>query len=259
MAESKEIPTGLVFVALIFLIRGIYWAYTFSDYFEPPWEFGDIVVLLFVLVFSGFYIIPAIGILQGRKYGYYLAFFMLCIEMPLSLLFFPVYPVAVLFGGLFLALLFYLLLKNKSHFKEFDKTDRKVLIGLVSGVILLLLSYGYLLTLPTPQDYYRMISREAKEKNDWKICDKLRDGIFWVKGWEHIGGYRSECIKDFAVAKRDVEVCRSISSINVRFNCYVDIAQELNNKSVCDLIDEEIVNYGLQLGVNKIERCKGLV
>ena len=256
---ARYIPASLMAIVLIFLARGIYWAYTFSDYFESPWEFGDIVVLLFILVVSSFYIIPAMGILQGRKYGYYLALFMLSLEIPLSLLLFPIYPLAILFGALILALLFYFLLKNRSYFQEFDKTDKKVIFGLVLGVILFLLSYGYWLTLPTPQEYYKMISKEAREKGDWRICDKLKDGIFWVKGWESLGGYRSECIKDFAVAKRDAGVCRSISSINVRFNCYVDVAQELNNKSICDLIDEEIVNYGLQLGVNKIERCKGLV
>ena len=259
MAEEKIRPIGLDFVMAIFFIRGIYWFYKIIDYFEPPWEFGDVVVLLFTIIFSGFYIVPAIGIYYGRRFGYQLALFMLCIEIPLLLIFFFMYPLWIVFGALFLGLLFYSLLKNKSYFQEFDETDRKVILGLVSGVILLLLSYGYWLTLPTPQDYYRMISKEAREKNDWRICNNLRDGIFWVKGWERVGGYRSECIKDFAVARRDVEVCRVISSINVRFNCYVDVAQALNNKSICDLIDEEIVNEGLQFNENRIDECKGLV
>jgi len=226
-------------IVLIFLARGIYWAYTFSDYFESPWEFGDIVVLLFILVVSSFYIIPAMGILQGRKYGYYLALFMLSLEIPLSLLLFPIYPLAILFGALILALLFYFLLKNRSYFQEFDKTDKKVIFGLVLGVILFLLSYGYWLTLPTPQEYYKMISKEAREKGDWRICDKLKDGIFWVKGWERVGGYRSECIKDFAIYKSDPEMCKKVPIKDDRNRCYLYVGIKLKNTSICDNIDND--------------------
>ncbi|RLI95575.1 MAG: hypothetical protein DRO92_01700, partial [Candidatus Altiarchaeales archaeon] len=219
--SEKDIPKGLIFVALIFIIRGIYWAYTFSEYFEPPWEFGDVVVLLFILVFSGFYIIPAIGIYRGRRYGYYLALFMLCIEIPLLLLLFSIYTIGIILAGLILALLFYLILQNRSYFKEFDRTDRYVILGMVFSIFVLLLSYGYLLTLPTPEEYYKMISKEAKEKGDWSICDKLRDGVFWVKGWESLAGYRSECIKDFAIYKSDPEMCKNVPIRDDRNRCYL--------------------------------------
>jgi len=116
--EKKVRPIELDFVMVIFFIRGIYWAYTFSEYFEPPWEFGDVVVLLFILVFSGFYIIPAIGIYRGRRYGYYSALFMLCIEIPLLLLLFPIYTIGIILAGLILVLLFYLILQNRSTLKN---------------------------------------------------------------------------------------------------------------------------------------------
>lgn len=211
--KEGELPAGLALVAIILLFEALIFTYH-----TLPLRIDS--VIFFELVFI--YVLAVVGIYKMKLYGYYISLFIISITILISIFF--IFQSILVLGFLLSVFQLYLLLKNRKHFKEYDKTDKTVFSVAFLSIILYLGFIWWYNSQPTPQDHYQMVSKEAKEKNDITICDKLQEG------------WRSECIKDFAVAKKDDGFCREINDINIKDNCYLDIASFTGNQTLCDKI-----------------------
>ena len=243
--KTKELPVELAFVVIIFLLIAGQYFFLYLKELEYMPSMRDQAFSLLILLFILFYVISVIGLLTRRVFGYYLALFLVGVETLFSIGYLtrPTYALTMIS---LVALVIYALIKNRHIFREANKRDKQVALGLTLMVVLYIIFTVYAAVQPTPEEYYQMVSKEAREKGDWRVCDRLSWG-------------RERCKASVVVSKKDPRLCNVVKSINVRFDCYVDVAQALNNRSICDLIDEEIVEDGLQFNESRIDECKGLV
>jgi len=250
--KKKGLSEVLLFVAFIFLIRGVYWVLFFvrsakpvwkwgvSDillfaeyllsYVNPPWNFGDVLLTGFVILVFGSYTLAAAGILLRRRFAYYIALFLLLLEVLIGVSFLFVSPVMAAIGLSFAVLLIYLLRAKKDHFEEFDKTDKKVIRVFVGAVLIFLVSYAYALTLPPEEEYAKMVTQEAVEKGDWRVCEKLRYG-------------KSDCIISVAVSKLNADLCEGVLDVNEKNRCYYYIGKKLKDGNICNKITDYLREY----------------
>jgi len=225
--KTKELPVELVFVVIIFLIRAGYYTSVYLS--ESRLYIGDMQHHAFILIFllvALFYLVSSVGLFLRKKFGYYLAWLLLFVDVVFSAGYL-LYPLYALVGIPLLLFMIYALIKNENNIKKAGRVDKWVALGLISAVVLYFAFIVYAAVQPTPEEYYQMVSKEAREKGDWRICDRLS------------GGRKDNCIKDFAVAKKDAELCGEVKNSNTRYNCYIYIASALKNRSVCDMIKND--------------------
>lgn len=242
---GKELPLGLIFVAIIFLLNGLYLLFLFLGSVGRHW--GDMIsmAIIFSYVLLAFYHIASfVGVLKRRRFALVSGSILLAYNVFSGIILFV--PVAM--PSIVISLIaFYLLMRNSDHFEDFGGIDRKILIGMFLLIPLYFTGWAYVANLPTPEEIYHQVSAEAIEKGDWRVCERLD------LGWE------SECIMNFAVNKKDPELCKNVPINDDRYRCYIAIASALKDRSICDMLDDAIIEEGLKYGDNKTELCKGLV
>lgn len=216
--KDEDTPPTLIIIGTIFLLRGAYVSWQVARFFTPPIDLGGVIVLMSALLVGLLYVVPAVGLFQRREYGYTIGICVLLLECILPIMTFVFQPVATVIGFFVSVAMLASILKNKNQFKKQDKTDmtiKKLLTITMVVSVLTILSYViYTQTQPTPEEYYKIVSAEARQKNDTKICDKVSDS-FW----------RDNCIKDYATENLDVSLCETIKSMNVRDLCRSDIRE----------------------------------
>jgi len=185
------------------------------------------------------YVASIVAIARRKKFAFYFTTFLLALD--LGSVGFLGDPLAVI--SLVSSLIGILLLwRGIGWFnKSYDRYDLYFFVGIILMVILYFSAWIYVVNfLPTPKEYADMVTKEAIEKGDWRVCEKLRFG-------------QERCKLSVIAGKKDPKLCMLINSNNIRFDCYVDVAQALNNRSICDLIDEEIINEGLRFDEDRVE------
>jgi hypothetical protein len=223
-SEEWGPSSGLMFVAIIFLIRALYYGVWY-----PKNVLGDAYqgAYIFLWMIALFFFAAAVGLFLKRRFGYYLAWLLLIIEGMLSFVWLFASPLLTLAGIALIILMAYALSKSQNEIKKTDKVDKFVGMGLALLILIYLAVCVYAQTQPTPDEYYKTVSAEARQKNDTKICDKLTSGR-----WEN-------CIRDFAVSNKDARKCAGLAEGNVRDQCYIDIAIPLHNATICGGVDNE--------------------
>ena len=222
--KTKELPVELAFVVIIFLIRAGYYTSVYLS--ESRLYIGDMQHHAFILIFllvALFYLISSVGLFLRKKFGYYLAWLLLFVDVVFSAGYL-LYPLYALVGIPLLLFMIYALIKNENNIKKAGRVDKWVALVVVSAIVLYFAFIVYAAVQPTPEEYYQMVSKEAREKGDWRVCDRLS------------GGRKDNCIKDFAVAKKDAELCERIEDNGIQDNCYYYIAEKLKDTSICDKI-----------------------
>jgi len=216
--DVRDLPNELTFVAIILGIGASLWlfltvtTYPNIDFMMYGW--------LFIL-----YLIPLIGVLKRRRFGFYIGLFILLINCLAALVFFS----AVSLIGLFInGLALVMLMKSMDHFRKWDRVDKWAIVLFIMINVLYFGAVHYWNYIrPTPEEYYQQVSAEAIEKGDWRVCERLS------------GVHRNNCISSFAKSKNDFELCKEISGDTIRDYCYFDIAISLKNPQICDNIKDE--------------------
>ena len=210
-------------VILFLLIAGQY-LFLYLKELEYMTSMRDQAFSLLILLFILFYIISVIGLLTRRPFGYYLALFLVGIETLFSIGYLtrPTYALTMIS---LVALVIYALIKNRHIFREANKRDKQVALGLTLMVVLYIIFTVYAAVQPTPEEYYQMVSKEAREKGDWRVCDRLDTA------------WKDDCIKNFAIYKRDADLCKNINWSHARDECYIGIAESLHDPKICDNVD----------------------
>ncbi len=215
--QREELPLGLVFVIIIFLLRaGQYFFFAYLKELEYMPSMRDQAFSLLILLFVLFYVISVIGLLTRRLFGYYLALFLVLVETLFSIGYLtqPVYALTLIS---LIALVIYALIKNRHIFREANKRDRQVALGLTLIVVLYIIFAVYAALQPTPEEYYGMVTKEAIEKGDWRICEKIQSG------------HKDDCIRAVAVSLNNEDVCKEIRWDHIRNYCYDDIHEKSKN------------------------------
>ncbi len=243
----EELSLGLFFVAFIFLVRGLYLLYASFEEFAivPGGLFGKLLVVGGFLL-AAFYLLSSVAVLSRKRFGLYLGSTIMFFDIFFSIALISNAPMMIGLNVLFMIFLLYLLRRNERYFRGVEKADKLILAVCLMIALAYFGSLYYVGKMPSEEEHYQIISKEAREKGDWKVCEKLSWG-------------RERCKASVIAIKKDPELCKIVQSVNVRFDCYVDVAQALNNKSVCDLMDEEIIKDGLRFNEDRIDECKGLV
>jgi len=233
--KTKELPVELAFVVIIFLIRAGYYTSVYLS--ESRLYIGDMQHHAFILIFllvALFYLISSVGLFLRKKFGYYLAWLLLFVDVVFSAGYL-LYPLYALVGIPLLLFMIYALIKNENNIKKAGRVDKWVALGVISAVVLYFAFIVYAAVQPTPEEYYRMVSKEAREKGDWRVCDKLQ------------GGWKRRCMEEFAVYKKAPSLCEQIPPGNAKDSCFFSLALRLNNFTLCDRIANEY----------EVNRCYG--
>lgn len=211
--KTEGFSLGLDFVTLLLLIEAIYFAF---KALQSAVQLSADSIMFFEIVFI--YMLAVVGIHKRKRFGFYMGLFVVSLAIMFSIAF-MVHGIFVL-GVLLSGFQFYLLLKNKKLFKEYDKTDKFVLSVAFLSVVLYLGWVWWHNSQPTAEERYEMVSREAREKNDVTICDRLSDS-FW----------KDNCVKDYAYHSLNISLCDTINSKNVRDRCKSTVREKIKEES----------------------------
>ncbi|MFZ2456185.1 MAG: hypothetical protein WAX07_06895 [Candidatus Altiarchaeia archaeon] len=217
---------GILFLSIIFLIRSGFNFFVYlglKDLYYGEWKHQAFSALF--LLISFLYLASAVGLLARKLFAYYLSWL---VVLPDILLFseYLIYPAYAILGIPLTLLSIYTLVRTREHLEPWDKTDKKAAV-VICLIILAYIAFNvWAFNQPKPEEYQKIVTQEAIEKNDVKICDKIVVG-------------RDYCIMDFAQNKRDYKICEAISSEYDKESCYLFIANSLNDPEICGLIKNE--------------------
>lgn len=225
--ENKTgLGLGLVFISLVFFIRAGYYFFVYmglKGLYYGEWAHQSFSALF--LLISFFFLLAGVGSLYRKKYAYYLSWLLVLPDILLGGLY-TTYTVYALTGIPLTLLIVVLLVMNRNNIKPLDKTDKKTAIV----ITLIFLSYvvftAWALQQPNAEEYQKIVTAEAIQKNDITICDKLVIG-------------KDYCLMEFAQNKGDHLLCEKISSEFDKDLCYLHIANSIENPEICKLIKDD--------------------
>ena len=213
--EKKNLTVLLICIILLFLANALYILYfVYRDFWSYPGEvlhkvFMMMWVLLVILYFASIF-----GIMQRRRFALYSSSLLLMLSVIVSAPLSGVIVFAVV-GLLLYLVLLYFLWKNEEYFKRFDRLDKWILIGMVLLVISSVAAFEYSrCCVPDPEEYAELVTQEAIEKGDWRVCEKIQSG------------HRDDCIREVAVSLNNEGICKEISWDHLRSYCYDDVRKK---------------------------------
>jgi hypothetical protein len=217
---------SLLFVSIIFLLRAGYYAFLFLSNFGLYIPYDHQVFALGFLILSLLYLVTVLGFYKRRYFSYSMAWFLLSIDIILSIGYI-FNPIAALIGIPLTLLMIYLLRRGEKYLTRKSDKDKYTIPALIALVVLYFAIFSYSGSMPDPEPFSSQVTREAIEKNDVKICDKIKSG------------YGDDCIRSFAESKKDSKICKLISWEHDRNRCYLHIASDIKNPEICALITED--------------------
>lgn len=220
-SEVNELPLGLIFVAIVFFIRGLYMYFVSIQEFEiiPGGLFGKLLAVLGILI-AIFYFISFAGLLKRKRFSIYMASFLIIVDVFFSLAMMG-HLIILGIGALFGIILLYLMWLNEGYLNKFDRADKGILTVSVLIGLLYVCSLWYASTLPSEEEIYDRVTNDALEKKDPMVCKKLsKEGLVF------------NCIKKLNWELKDPKLCEMIKE-GYRDKCYDDLARALNNETYC--------------------------
>jgi len=206
--EKKEFGRfSFIYLCGLFLAQAGLYTLLFFMFYNPD-EFPSTNALYSLyLVFAFINMVTFSGILLKRHYGKILIALVAPMGMIVSLSYplFALFLIPITFIGL------YLFRDNALAFKPKDKKDKYAYIAIALALILFLANAEYSQNLPRPEPYYSKVTKEAIQKNDVTICNRINSG------------YRDDCIKAYAVYKNDSNFCALIQWEHLRGYCYGEL------------------------------------
>jgi len=224
--STDELPSSLLFVAIVFLIRGLYLLFISIKEFGiiPGGLFGKLLAVLGLLI-GLFYFISFVGLISKKYFSLYIASVLIFIDIVFSLALMG-QKVVLSFGLIFAIILLYLMWSNEKYLNKFDKNDKRILTVSALIGLLYICSLWYASTLPSESEIYDRVTKEALEKKDPMICKKLsRDGLVF------------DCIEELNWKLKDPKLCEMIKE-GYRSNCYIDLGSKLKNETYCYKISD---------------------
>ena len=223
---KKNLSISLICIILLFLANALYILYlVYGDFWRYPGEVLHKVSMLVWILLALLHITSVVGILQRRRFALYSSSVLLMLSIAVSVLITRLVVFAVVGLVIYLFLL-RLLWGNETYFKKFDRLDKWIMIVMFLLVISSIAAFHYsLCCVPDSEEYAELVTNEAVEKGDWRVCEKLSYG-------------KSDCIRSIAINKNSAELCEKVSDANGRNNCYFHIGINLKNASICDKIDD---------------------
>ncbi|ODS42361.1 MAG: hypothetical protein MSIBF_03280 [Candidatus Altiarchaeales archaeon IMC4] len=241
--ESTELNAGLTFVAIIFLIRGLY---LLVDFFGSI-SWGRSPEVFEVLLFGGINIIPAsfyflvaVGIIYRRPFALYLGYVIVLLDVLANVVYVFTQPMFI--SGLVVGILMiYLLHINEHNFRKFDKTDSMLFVGIVLLIFLYLVALVWAYHLPDAEERAAIVTKEAIEKGDVGVCEKLNFD-------------KNNCIKSIAISTKNLSMCDEISNTHIKEQCYRSFAVSLRREDLCEKITDIYKKDSCYLGLAKCEK-----
>lgn len=225
--ESLDIGFGIVviIVALIFFARAGYQYMLYSSFSYGP-ELVNKTADFFNIIVALFYVAAGVGFLMSRRFGYTLAIYISLIDI--------LFGVIMTFAGFNMItgiassiIIFLIAFFSEPKFKPKNKTDTRILLGLAAVFITYLLIHMYAANQPTTEEYVSIITSEAIQKNDIKICDRLDENR------------KKPCLKELAITTSNSSICYIISGGNSRDACFLNFAATTKNHTFCEYIDNQ--------------------
>jgi hypothetical protein len=228
---------GLLFVSFTFVIGAVTFV---SQYQEVRGRYyGDTGYQAYITIYllaALLYFVAITGLLLQRELGYYLGLFMILLNVLFSFITISASALTGTLGLIIAAVSIAILLVSKKYLKPFSEKDATVILILMALIPVWVAANWWGNSQPQPEELQKIVTKEAIEKNDVKICDKLVIG-------------KDFCTMDFARDKRNYSLCESLSSEQDQDLCYLYIANDLKDSTVCKLIKNEY-NRGM-CGGNK--------
>jgi len=229
---SKHLETFLPIFGFVLIGRGLVNLFIpFDEYFIGE----NASMLLNILTLLG-----GFGVLARTQWGFLLAFWMSLIALIAQ----SETNIMERTGGEIMSILLMGGLWKAYDLKKFvkGKYDNKVAFVLILVVFGMIVADGLK---PSPEEYAARVTKEAVEKGDWRVCERLEPG------------YKDLCIKSYAVEKRNPEICGMVDTRWVKNECYTHVAIKTDNLQICDKIDKEDARGICQSIVNRNIKNKG--
>jgi uncharacterized membrane protein len=218
---------SLLFVCFIFLVAG--WTLA-SEYLKIKGRYyGDMGWQTWILVYplgAFLYLVGVVGLLLRRRFGYYLGIFLVLLNALFAFISVSAVPATGAFGLVLALISLAIILTSKKYLKPMTKTDKTILLILIALLPLWFVVNWWGSSQPDVEELQKIVTKEAIEKNDVRICNKLVIG-------------KDYCIMDFARNKKDPKPCELVSSEFNRDICYLDIANSIGDPELCKLIKND--------------------
>lgn len=216
---------GILFIILVFLLRTTYYISFYLG--EQPLYKGEILHQTFILLYlipAVLYLVAILGFIYRKAYSHPLSILLIAFDVLFSMGSLIRSPYNII-GVIGLVVMLCSLQVSKSSLRKWDKKDNYVIIAVAAILLLYILINLWAEQQPTPGEYQSRITNEAISKNDIKICDELESGR------------RFDCIKEFAVNKKDSTLCNLLANSTYHSDsCYLEISDATGDLKLCQKI-----------------------
>ena len=219
---------SMLFISLTLVVHAGFFVLLFLHDYDPGHPQFTAIFSIY-LVFALYNLIGIVGILYRKGFGKTLGEILIIFDFVMSIRY-PWFPLSLI-----LSIISYILFHlNTKAFRKPEEKEKYVYYGMVAALLIPVILLLFPSLVPKLHTDPADVTREAIEKNDVKICDKLVTG-------------KDECIRIFAETKKDSRICGIINSDYHRDICYLHLADELDDSQLCELIkndyDKKMCNW----------------